>query len=165
MFSEGYIGVSKNPKNRWEQHQKYNGNRHLKNAISKYGWDELVKEIIIEASKEYCFDLEAKIRPLRQTGWNIAEGGSNPPVTQPRGANYISPLKGVSKPTPWMFGRKVSDREKLLASERKKVKVKFNNIVYASFTDLANFLDLKLSTLANRIYRNSQKWGYEVVVK
>jgi len=163
MFSEGYIGVSSNPKNRWIRHWKYNGNQHLKNAIDKYGWNNLVKEIILFGEKKYCFNVEIKIRPTRQIGWNISEGGAKPPTPQSRGPNYVSPLKGISKQTPWMIGRKVSDRERQLASERKKVKVKFNGVVYESFTALANFLGLKHATLANRIYRNAAKYGYEVL--
>ena len=163
IFSQGYVGVSKNTEARFNRHSKYSDNPHLLAAIKKYGWNNLIKQIILIGSDSYCYEIETKIRPIRQIGWNIAEGGSKPPISRPRGPEYISPLKGISKPTPWMFGRKVSDREKQLASERKKVKVKFEDTIYDSFTELANFLGLKFSTLANRIYRNPKKWGYEVL--
>lgn len=163
IFNEGYVGVSKNTAARWERHSKYSDNNHLNAAIKKYGWDNLIKEIIVIGEEKYCYDLELKIRPTKQIGWNIAEGGEKPPTSQPRGKNYISPLKGKNRKTPWMFGRKVSEKSKKIAAERKKVKVKYNGIVYESFTELANFLGLKLSTLANRIYRNPEKWGYEVI--
>lgn len=106
MFSQGYIGVSKNTEARWVRHSKYSDNPHLKAAIKKYGWNNLIKEVVLLGEEKYCYDLEAKIRPTKQIGWNIAEGGAKPPTTQYRGDNYVSPLKGVSKPTPWMFGRK-----------------------------------------------------------
>jgi group I intron endonuclease len=106
MFSEGYIGVSKNVEARWLRHSRYSDNQHLKAAIKKYGWDNLIKEVILVGEEAYCYDLESKIRPTKQIGWNIAEGGAKPPVTQYRGDDYISPLKGVPKQTPWMFGRK-----------------------------------------------------------
>jgi hypothetical protein len=32
-------------------------------------------------------------------------GGGKPPVSKYRGKDYVSPLKGISRPTPWMFGR------------------------------------------------------------
>ena len=163
MFSEGYIGVSINTEARFKRHSKYSDNPHLKAAIKKYGWDNLVKQVILIGKEKYCYDLELKIRPTRQIGWNIAEGGAKPPTTQHRGNNYVSPLKGKFRSTPWMLGRKVSDKEKQLAAERKKVKVKYNGIVYESFTALANFLGLKHATLANRIYRNAKKYGYEVL--
>jgi hypothetical protein len=163
MFSQGYIGVSKNIEARWLRHSRYSDNQHLKAAIKKYGWDSLVKEVVLIGEETYCYDLEAKIRPTKQIGWNIAEGGEKPPISQPRGLHYVSPLKGVSKQTPWMFGRKVSDREKQFAAERRKVKVKYQNVVYDSFEDLATHLGIKYSTLTNRIYRNAVKYGYEVL--
>ena len=163
MFSQGYVGVSKNTEARWFRHSRYSDNQHFKAAIKKYGWDNLIKEVVVIGEETYCYDLESKIRPSKQIGWNIAEGGAKPPTTQYRGDDYVSPLKGQKRNTPWMFGRKVSDREKKLASERKKVKVKYNGVVYESFTALANFLGLKHATLANRIYRNAAKYGYEVL--
>jgi hypothetical protein len=163
MFSQGYIGVSKNTKARFEQHSKYSDNQHLKAAIKKYGWDNLIKQILLIGEEKYCYDLETKIRPTKQIGWNIAEGGKKPPMTQYRGDNYVSPLKGKKKQTPWLFGRKVSDKQKQLASERRKVKVKYQNIIYNSFEDLAIHLGIKYSTLTNRIYRNAVKYGYEVI--
>jgi len=106
IFNQGYVGVSKNPNARFKRHSKYSDNPHLKAAIEKYGWDNLVKQIILIGEETYCYDLELKIRPTKQIGWNIAEGGAKPPTTQYRGDDYISPLKGKSKETPWMIGRK-----------------------------------------------------------
>ena len=163
MFSQGYIGVSKNTKARFQRHSKYSDNQHLKSAIKKYGWGNLIKQIVLIGEEKYCYELETKIRPTRQIGWNIAEGGAKPPTSQYRGDNYVSPLKGRKKETPWMFGRKVSEKEKQLASERRKVKVKFEGIIYNSFEDLAGHLGIKYSTLTNRIYRNAAKYGYEVL--
>jgi hypothetical protein len=163
MFSEGYIGVSKNIESRWLRHSRYSDNQHLKAAIKKYGWDNLVKEVILIGEESYCYDLEVKIRPNKQIGWNIAEGGAKPPVSQYRGDNYISPLKGIPRPTPWNVGRIKTAEERKKLSDAKKVKVKYNGIVYESFTELANFLGLKHATLSNRIYRNAAKYGYEVL--
>lgn len=163
VFNDGYVGVTKNIKLRFNRHHKHCENEHLKNAILKYGWDNLIKQIIVIADEKYCYDLETKLRPKKQIGWNIAEGGCKPPICKPRGEGYVSPLKGKHFPTPWMMGRKNSEKSRQAASERKKVKVKYDGKIYESFTELSNFLGLKLSTLANRIYRNPQKWGYEVI--
>ena len=38
MFSQGYVGVSKNIEARWFRHSRYSDNQHLKSAIKKYGW-------------------------------------------------------------------------------------------------------------------------------
>lgn len=163
IFKEGYVGVSNNPENRWVRHWKYNGNKHLQRVIKKYGWDKLIKKVILIGEKKYCFNVETKLRPLKQIGWNIAEGGAKPPISQPRGPNYVSPLKGKSRLTPWMVNRKLSDKARQLISEQRKVKVKYQNIIYNSFEELANFLNIKYSTLTNRIYRNAKKYGYEVL--
>jgi hypothetical protein len=163
VFSQGYIGVSKNTEARFKRHGKYSDNTHLKAAIKKYGWNNLVKRIILIGEEKYCYNLEAKIRPTRQIGWNIAEGGAKPPVTQPRGDCYNSPLKNKARPTPWLIGRVRSKQERKNMSEARKVKVKYQEITYNSFEDLAKHLNIKYSTLTNRIYRNAAKYGYEVL--
>ena len=81
MFSQGYIGVSKEAERRWNYHKNYGENTHLKNAINKYTWDGLIKEVVLEADMDYCLDIEAKLRPSDKIGWNITAGGGKPPVT------------------------------------------------------------------------------------
>ena len=80
MFSQGYIGVSKNAQKRFKQHLEKKHNPHLVNAIHKYGWDNLVKEQILIAEEDYCYDIEGKLRPTINIGWNIAVGGGVPPT-------------------------------------------------------------------------------------
>lgn len=163
MFSQGYVGVSKNIEARWFRHSRYSDNQHLKSAIKKYGWDNLIKEVVLIGEETYCYELETKIRPTKQIGWNIAEGGAKPPVTQYRGDDYVSPLKGISRPTPWATGRIKTAEERKKLSDAKKVKVKYQDVIYNSFEDLAKYLNIKYSTLTNRIYRNATKYGYEVI--
>lgn len=112
FMAEGYIGVSRDAKKRWKYGHFWSqkNNRHdnpkLANAIAKHGWGNLKKEILVIASESYCYDLEAKIRTAENIGWNIAVGGQKPPVTKFRGVGYVSPLKGISRPTPWLVGKK-----------------------------------------------------------
>lgn len=109
--TEGYIGVARNATRRWKYGHFWSqkNNRHdnpkFANAIAKYGWDNLVKQILVIAPEKYCYDLEAKIRSSEGIGWNIAIGGHKPPVSKSRGPDYVSPLKGVSRSTPWLVGR------------------------------------------------------------
>lgn len=111
MTSEGYVGVSKNSKKRWLYghswaHRKgRHENPHLVNAITKYGWNNLIKTILVVADENYCYDLERKLRPTDNIGWNLVIGGGKPPVNKYRGDNYVSPLKGVPRPTPWLIGK------------------------------------------------------------
>jgi hypothetical protein len=108
---DGYVGVSKNAKTRWLYgHQwAHRKGRHehprLANAISKHGWGNLVKTVLVVAEENYCYDLERKLRPTDGIGWNLITGGGKPPVTQPRGEDYVSPLKGIPRPTPWLIGK------------------------------------------------------------
>jgi hypothetical protein len=79
MFTQGYIGVTKDFKNRMYDHMKNVKNYPIVHAIKKYGWDGLIKKIILIAENDYCFDIEAKLRPTSQIGWNINQGGEIPP--------------------------------------------------------------------------------------
>lgn len=112
LMTEGYVGVSRDASKRWRyghfwaQKNSRHDNPRLANAIAKHGWENLVKEILVISTEDYCYDLEAKIRSQEEIGWNLAAGGHKPPVTKPRGPDYVSPLKGVSRPTPWLVGVK-----------------------------------------------------------
>jgi len=79
MFSQGYIGITKDIKKRWSDHAKRTANNHLLHAIKKYGWDSLVKEVVLVADEAYCLMVEAKLRAEDKIGWNIAKGGGMPP--------------------------------------------------------------------------------------
>ena len=81
MFLQGYIGVSKDLKRRFNNHAKRSDNPHLKNAINKYGWDNLIKQIILVADNAYCFMIEKSLRSNDNIGWNIVKGGGNPPIS------------------------------------------------------------------------------------
>ena len=111
--TEGYLGVSKRFESRMKDHFKdiqegKHKNTHLVNAVNKYGWDNLIKEILVIGEDKYCYELELKLRSHTEIGWNLAIGGGKPPVTKFRGDDYVSPLKGVPRPTPWLIGKSTS---------------------------------------------------------
>jgi len=108
---QGYVGVAKNATKRWWGHKwAIKANRHenqlFANAVNKHGWDNLIKEIVLIADEQYCYDIESKLRSECKIGWNLAVGGCKPPVNKSRGPDYVSPLKGVPRPTPWLVGKK-----------------------------------------------------------
>ena len=80
MFTQGYIGVSSDVEFRWRQHLKKKENPHLEHAINKYGEHSIIKQIVLIAERDYCLDIEKKLRPEPKIGWNIAIGGGNPPT-------------------------------------------------------------------------------------
>lgn len=79
MFTQGYIGISSNIPKRWNSHRKTPSNLHIQRAIAKYGWDNLIKEVVLVADRDYCLDIETKLRHTRHIGWNVANGGGIPP--------------------------------------------------------------------------------------
>jgi hypothetical protein len=78
-MSQGYVGVSMNAEKRFNQHLKRTQNRHLGFAIKKHGWENLVKSVLLISTKEYCLDIERKLRPADKIGWNLTAGGGHPP--------------------------------------------------------------------------------------
>lgn len=104
MFSQGYIGVSKNAGRRFAQHQSRSENPHLKHAIEKYGWENLVKTEILISNEAYCLEVETKLRPTEKIGWNICVGGGMPPLLVGQTA-----LIGA---TPWNKGKTYDDATK-----------------------------------------------------
>ena len=82
IFSQGYVGVSKNAELRFNQHYKRTQNKHLGYAIKKYGWDNLIKKIVLIGDDSYCLNIESKLRPTDNIGWNIVLGGGLPPNTK-----------------------------------------------------------------------------------
>jgi hypothetical protein len=100
MLTQGYIGVSKRAEVRWSEHLKKSQNPHLKNAIAKYGWDNLVKKVILVADEAYCLMIEAKLRALDGIGWNIVKGGGKPPVAYGNKSRLGSVAWNKGKKTP-----------------------------------------------------------------
>jgi len=78
--SEGYVGISSNVNNRFKRHKFLHTNKHLANAIKKYGWKNLIKQVMLVADESYCLMIEKLLRAKENIGWNIAIGGGKPPV-------------------------------------------------------------------------------------
>jgi group I intron endonuclease len=99
IFSQGYVGVSVNTDVRFRKHKRAKQNAHLRNAINKYGWDNLVKKTVLIADTDYCLEVETKLRSKDDIGWNIVKGGGMPPKSK----------KGQGKGRiGWGRGRKLS---------------------------------------------------------
>jgi hypothetical protein len=81
IFAEGYLGVSLDKDRRFKTHKSKTKNTHLKNAFKKYG-ESIIQDVILDGDEYYCYIMEALLRPHKNIGWNIAEGGNKPPVSQ-----------------------------------------------------------------------------------
>ena len=78
LYKQGYIGITHNLNDRMSRHKTGNGRPRdtpIQRAILKYGWDNLIKEILFVGTLEECSDYELMLRPTRGIGWNIAQGG------------------------------------------------------------------------------------------
>ena len=119
MFNQGYIGVSNNLKRRFWQHRATPSNSHLKHAITKYGWDNLIKEVVLVADRAYCLDIETKLRPTDKIGWNVRLGGVDPPISRRSGFKHTDTAKEKNRQA--HLGKKASKetKQKLSASLKK----------------------------------------------
>ena len=78
MTSEGYIGITTNPVRRWQEHRlnaKKNGKATIYKALKKY--DDVQFDVILIGNRKYCEEIEIKLRPKTEIGWNIAIGGED----------------------------------------------------------------------------------------
>ena len=82
IFTQGYVGITNNLNARLRNHKSKRCNKHLVNAMNKYGWDNLIKEVILIADEAYCLMIEKSLRSIANIGWNIIEGGGKPPVNK-----------------------------------------------------------------------------------
>lgn len=91
IFTEGYVGITHNPSYRYQQHKsnaKTNSHHKYKKAFRKALLEEsTVLEIKLISTAEYCLDIERKLRPYINVGWNRAIGGDG-------GYNYKHGLSG-----------------------------------------------------------------------
>jgi hypothetical protein len=105
ILRQGYVGISKRFERRIWEHLKLTQNRYLKNAINKYGWDNLVKEKVLIGKEDYCLEIESKLRPADKIGWNLVKGGNKPPITR-----WNAGTKGLT--IAWNKGKEWSDEAK-----------------------------------------------------
>lgn len=118
-LNSGYVGITTNPDLRFSQHGwlRKKSNKHLQNALRKYG-DQVLKRVIVkDLDQEAAALIEEMLRPYPNIGWNIAPGGGIPPNPKGKERSHeyrqnISKSK-VGEKNP-MFGKKLvfSDQHK-----------------------------------------------------
>jgi len=141
---EGYIGVTRNLKERHWHHSTGRTNQHLANAFIKH--NNIIKDILFKGTRKECLQLEINLRPVENIGWNICKGGGDAPDCTGRkhsqetkskiskgnigkGISRISKFKGItnrhSKEMKTFLGsfhkgKTISQAHKLIIAERHK---------------------------------------------
>jgi hypothetical protein len=106
--TQGYIGITKNLKRRIREHS--NRSNFLKGRTV---------DIFLIGEKEYCKEIEYKLRPKKNIGLNIAAGGGIPPDAT--GIKRSEKTKSLmSKNNVGMLGLKHTDETKRKMSESRK---------------------------------------------
>ena len=70
IFSEGYVGVSKNYVERIKYHKRW-GSKQIRNL----NWDNTICTEIVRGDEFDIYYLESLFRPKLNIGWNIRAGG------------------------------------------------------------------------------------------
>lgn len=103
--TQGYVGITKNVSKRFKQHRTRACNPHFQNAINLHGWDNLVKEVLAcNLDKEAAELVELMLRPTRNIGWNVNEGGLAVPsnlgykITEPQRLVFSRSKQGQKNP-------------------------------------------------------------------
>lgn len=77
MYEEGYIGITTNMAERVRSHKKNKRHTPLTCAVKKYGWDNLIIDVLYEGlEKDIALELEREYRPSCGIGWNCQQGGN-----------------------------------------------------------------------------------------
>lgn len=75
---EGYVGITNDFPRRMREHKSKDRGYHLSNAIRKYQWANLSKDVVASGlSLHEALSLEKVLRPRADIGWNTLAGGGN----------------------------------------------------------------------------------------
>lgn len=119
-----YVGVTKKkPTYRWQKGKGYEGNNHFSRAISKYGWDNIKHEILLEGLTQEQASLAERIfigywdltNPNK--GYNNEAGGYKDIEVSNITRKRLSEACGGKKNG--MYGKKHSEESKRKISEAK----------------------------------------------
>lgn len=74
-LNDGYIGVTKRPQKRWEEHSSSDSMIGRTIRLCSWNFTDNFK-VIFEGSREECFAYERRLRPIPYVGLNEAAGGN-----------------------------------------------------------------------------------------
>lgn len=128
MYSEGYIGVTRNLNRRIKTHKHLaennaHVNEKLKESLVLFK-DSILIDVIFSGEEQECYDKEFELRPRKNIGWNIDIGG--------KGCNSgTSGMKMTEsfcqKRSIYMIGNKCASGNHKSKSEEHKIKIGLGN--------------------------------------
>ena len=122
IFSEGYVGVSLEPEKRIKTHlYRVKSNKHGNTNLIENFKDDVIVEVVMIGDEDYCYEIENKLRPNSNIGWNINTGGFKPPSQLGK-----KRLRDYGKTWSPMLGKKHSEETKRKMSEAQKGKVRWS---------------------------------------
>lgn len=135
-----YIGItSQNPNKRWRNGKGYKTQELFRRAIKKYGWDNIVHEVLYSGlseneAKSKEIELIAKYNAMNsEYGYNLTGGGNGGVISEETRKKLSNALKNPSAETrrklseakkgnQYMLGKKRSEETKRKVSEARKGK-------------------------------------------
>ena len=118
-----YIGItSRDPKIRWNSGNGYKYNKHFYDAIQKYGWKNIKKDVMYsDLSQEDAYRLEIELISKyrsndREFGYNKSSGGES----SVRGLHWHQSKETIEKKSQKMRGRKLTQEQRKKLSESLK---------------------------------------------
>ena len=118
-----YIGItSRDPKIRWNSGNGYKYNKHFYDAIQKYGWKNIKKDVLYSGlSQEDAYRLEIELISKyrsndREFGYNKSSGGES----SVRGLHWHQSKETIEKRAQKMRGRKLTQEQRKKLSESLK---------------------------------------------
>lgn len=179
---DGYVGIAVNFEQRMFAHKscaKTGKEQTLYKAIRKYGWDNLVKEIILISDENYCLEIEKKLRPQPRIGWNIAIGGGEISGTHLKGVKQseqhlanrkkaligrVSGMKGkkmpkesVEKTMQYVRGIPKTDECKKKIGKANSKPLMVNGIVYESWLQASQATGIPTGSISYLLKAKPQK--------
>lgn len=117
MSGMQYIGVAKNPEDRFKQHsrskEKYTS--YINRAINTHGQENFEFKVLLVSDRTYCLDMEAKLVDaygcLVPNGYNLCAGGRGR-IQFHKGVNHPQygkrpPQEAIEKARQFMLGKKL----------------------------------------------------------
>ena len=124
-----YIGItSRDPKIRWNAGNGYRCNKHFYDAIQKYGWENIKKDVLYSGvSQEDAYRLEIELISQyrsndREFGYNKSSGGES----SVRGLHWHQSKETIEKRVQKLRGRKLTQEQRKKLSEAHKGQVSHN---------------------------------------